>query len=189
MSYIVESGASSSRRAKRRRALITLGIVALMLFFAFWYAYSYYQASDERLAAARPTCIPTAKPLVPADVTVNVYNATERAGLAAATATDVRKRGFRVSTVANDPLQRKVAVTAEVRFGPSGGPASTLVLGLVKGSKAVKDSRTDSSVDLVLGEKYAKLTAAPKPTSAGTATGTATPTGPVTTTATPTGGC
>lgn len=189
MSYIVESGASSSRRAKRRRALVTLSVVALMLFFAFWYAYSYYQASDERRAAARPTCTPTVAPLVPADVTVNVYNATERAGLAARTATDVRKRGFRVSTVANDPLQRKVAVTAEVRFGPSGAPASKLVLALVKGSKAVKDSRTDSSVDLVLGDKYAKLTAAPKATPTATTTATTTPTGAATTTATPAGGC
>ena len=172
MSYIVESGASSSRRARRRRALITLALVALMLFFAFWYAYSYYQASDERRATARPTCTVTAGPLVPKDVTVNVYNATERAGLAAKTATDVRKRGFRVSTVANDPLQRKVSAAAEVRFGPSGAKGSKLVLALVKGSKAVKDSRTDSSVDLVIGEKYAKLTAAPKttPTPAATTT-------------------
>ncbi len=172
MSYIVESGASSSRRAKRRRALITLLIVALMLFFAFWYAYSYYQASDERRAIARPTCTQAAAPLVPADVTVNVYNATDRAGLAAQSATDVRKRGFRVSTVANDPLQRKVAIAAEVRFGTSGAPGSKLVLRLVKGSKAVKDSRTDSSVDLVLGEKYTKLTAAPKVTPTATATTT-----------------
>ena len=170
MSYIVESGASSSRRSRRRRALITLGLVALMLFFAFWYAYSYYQESDDRRAAARPTCTTTAAPLTPKDVTVNVYNATQRAGLAAKTATDVRKRGFRVSTVANDPLQRKVAAAAEVRFGPSGAPGSKLVLGLVKGAKVVKDSRTDSSVDLVIGEKYTKLAAAPKATPAPTAT-------------------
>ena len=170
MSYIVESGASSSRRARRRRALITLGLVVLMLFFAFWYAYSYYQASDERRAAPKPVCTVTAGPLVPKDVTVNVYNATERAGLAAKTATEVRKRGFRVSTVTNDPLQRKVAAAAEVRFGPSGAKAGKLVVGLVKGAKSVKDSRTDASVDLVLGEKYTKLAAAPRATPAPTAT-------------------
>jgi len=176
VSYIVESGASSSRRARRRRALITLGIVALMLFFAFWYAYSYYQASDERRATPRPTCTAAAGPVLPADVTVNVYNATDRAGLAAKTATDVRKRGFRVSTVANDPLQRKVTIAAEVRLGPTGAKGSKLVLGLVKGSKAVKDSRTDSSVDLVLGDKYTKLTPAPKVTPTPTATATTTKT-------------
>ena len=170
MSYIVESGASSSRRRRRRRALITLGLVALMLFFAFWYAYSYYEASAHRRAVPQPTCTPTAGPLLPAQVTLNVYNATDRAGLAAKTAAEIRKRGFRVATVTNDPLQRKVVVVAEVRFGPSGARASKLVLGLVKGSKAVKDSRTDSSVDLVLGEKYTKLAEAPKATPKPTST-------------------
>ena len=53
MSYIVESGASSSRRSRRRRALVTLGLVALMLFFAFWYAYSYYRASGRPAAKVR----------------------------------------------------------------------------------------------------------------------------------------
>ncbi|WP_406833111.1 LytR C-terminal domain-containing protein [Pedococcus sp. KACC 23699] len=170
MSYIVESGASSSRRRRRRRALVTLGLAVLMLFFAFWYAYSYYEASDHTRAVPRPTCTPTAGPLLPAQVTLNVYNATDRAGLAAKTATEIRKRGFRVATVTNDPLQRKVAGAAEVRFGPSGAKASKLALGLVKGSKAVKDSRTDSSVDLVLGVKFTKLAAAPKATPKPTAT-------------------
>ena len=123
MSYVVESGASRSRRARRRRTLITLGIVALMLFFAFWYAYSYYQDSDKAGATPAPTCTPTATSTasrVPSQVTVNVYNATDRTGLAAKTASDVRKRGFKVSAVSNDPLQRQVAIAAEVRYGTTG---------------------------------------------------------------------
>ncbi|KRE56292.1 LytR C-terminal domain-containing protein [Phycicoccus sp. Soil748] len=164
MSYIVESGASSSRRARRRRALITLGLVALMLFFAFWYAYSYFEASDGRPSTAtKPTCTTTAAPaLTPAGVTVNVYNATDRSGLAATTASAVRKRGYRIATVANDPLQKTVSGPAEVRYGTTGRPGARLVLTLVKGAKAVKDSRTDSSVDLVLGDKFTVLAAAAK---------------------------
>ena len=162
MSYVVESGASSARRARRRRALITLGIVALMLFFAFWYAYSYYRTSDEKTATPRtPSCAPTT-PLIPAQVKVNVYNATSRSGLAAKTAAEVRKRGFRVATVANDPLGKEVAATAEVRYGRTGTASSVLVIKLVKGAKAVPDQRTDSTVDLVLGEKFKTLVAAPK---------------------------
>jgi hypothetical protein len=162
MSYVVESGASRARRSRRRRALITLGVVALMLFFAFWYAYSYYQDSNKAKAAPQPTCTATSTVKTPAQITVNVYNATDRAGLAAKTAADVRKRGFKVSTVSNDPLQRDVKVAAEVRYGPTGTSSSKLVLALVKGAKAVKDSRTDSSVDLVLGAKFTALTAPPK---------------------------
>ncbi len=164
MSYVVESGASRSRRARRRRALITLGVVALMLFFAFWYAYSYYQHSDKPRATPTTSCTATtaAAVLAPKQVTVNVYNATDRNGLAAKTAADVRKRGFKVGTVSNDPLSKDVTTTAEVRYGPKGKAAGKLVLGLVKGSKAVADKRTDTSVDLVLGTKFAALAAPAK---------------------------
>jgi LytR cell envelope-related transcriptional attenuator len=172
MSYVVESGSSRARRARRRRALITLAIVALMLFFAFWYAYSYYQESAQPKAGPTSTCTATATATstakTPAQVTVNIYNATDRTGLAAKTAADVRKRGFKVSTVSNDPLQRDVVVPAEVRYGTSGGASAKLVLTLVKGAKAVRDSRTDASVDLVLGAKFTALAPAPKTAPAAT---------------------
>jgi hypothetical protein len=133
-----------------------------MLFFAFWYAYSYYRASEEGAAAPRtPTCTATTA-LAPAQVKVNVYNATSRSGLAAKTAAEVRKRGFRVATVANDPLGKDVGTAAEVRYGRSGTASSVLVIKLVKGAKAVPDRRTDASVDLVLGDKFKALVAAPK---------------------------
>jgi hypothetical protein len=168
VSYIVESGASSARRSRRRRALITLLVVALMLFFAFWYAYSYYQASGRAASAPVPACT-TAAPASgapkPADTTVNVYNATERNGLAAKTASELRKRGFAVATVANDPLQKKVAGPAEVRYGGSGVAKAKLVLTLVTGARPVRDARTDASVDLVLGDTFTALAkpAVPKP--------------------------
>ena len=172
MSYVVESGSSRARRARRRRALITHGVVALMLFFAFWYANTYYRDSDKAKAAPAPTCTATSTVKTPSQVTVNVYNATDRTGLAAKTAADVRKRGFKISTVSNDPLQRDVQVAAEVRYGPTGVSSSKLVLALVKGAKAVKDSRTDSSVDLVLGAKFTGLTPPPKKPAASATTPT-----------------
>jgi hypothetical protein len=164
VSYVVESGASRSRRARRRRALITLAVVALMLFFAFWYAYSYYRTDRDRTPTATPSCTTTTRTVAPGNVTLNVYNATNRNGLAARTATEVRKRGFKVASVANDPLQKTVDRTAEVRYGKSGTNGAKLVLALVKGSRAVLDARTDSSVDLVLGEKFTALAPVPKPT-------------------------
>jgi hypothetical protein len=166
VSYIVESSASSSRRSQRRRALFTLSLVVLMLFFAFWYAYSYYQASGRPAAAPAASC--TTAPVTagaprPATTTVNVYNATDRDGLAARTAAEVRKRGFVVATVANDPLQRTVAGTAEVRYGPTGVAKAKLVLALVKGAKPSRDARTDASVDLVLGQKFVALAPVSRP--------------------------
>jgi hypothetical protein len=171
MSYVVESGASRSRRTRRRRALVTLAVVALMLFFAFWYAYSYYRDSDQKPAAVPPvTCTPAKSTLpAPSKITVNVYNSTNRDGLAAKTAVQVRQRGFKVSTVSNDPLQKAVAAAAEVRYGTSGVTSGTVVRTLVKGAKVVKDGRTDSSVDLVLGEKFTTLAPAPKASAASAA--------------------
>jgi hypothetical protein len=84
--------------------------------------------------------------------------------LAAETAAEVRKRGFKVSTVANDPLQKTIPGAAEVRYGRAAKASSKTVLALVKGAKAVQDGRTDASVDLVLGEKFTSLARAAKPT-------------------------
>lgn len=166
MSYMVEAGASSSRRARRRRAFITLGVVVVLLFSAFWYAYSYFEASSAPKASSPGpgvTCTAQPNAPTPGTTTVNVYNATQRRGLAASTATQVRQRGFLVSTVANDPLQKTVTGTAEVRYGKSGAARGRLVLALVKGAKAVPDARLDASVDLVLGNAFSALAPPPKP--------------------------
>ena len=191
MSYILESSASTSRRRRRRRAFVTLVVVALMLFFAFWYAYSYYQTAANPTAVPSPTCTTavTAAPAPkPREVTLNVYNATDRDGLAARTAAEVRRRGFAVATVANDPLGKSVPGPAEVRYGRSGASRARLVLALVKGARPVRDARTDASVDLVLGEAFTALNrpaparkpaATPPPASRATAATPTTTTRPV----------
>ena len=174
MGYMVEAGASSSRRARRRRALITLVVVALLLFSAFWYAYSYYRESSSTPVAqpsVTATCTARPKGPTPASTVVNVYNSTQRSGLAAATAKQVRQRGFAVSTVSNDPLQKTIAGPAEVRFGTAGATRGALVLTLVKGATVVHDARTDQSVDLVLGQAFTAL--APPPRTATPAKGAA----------------
>ncbi|MFC7490149.1 MULTISPECIES: LytR C-terminal domain-containing protein [unclassified Knoellia] len=163
-----ELPAELRHRQQHRRATTTILVVILMLFFAFWYAYSYYRESTGVAAPTQSaqTCRPfDPKVATPANTTVNVYNATTRAGLAARTAADLRRRGFTVGKVANDPLGRKVAAPAEIRFGPAGRSRSALVVPLGgKGTTQLADARKDASVDLVLGAKFTALGAAPKPT-------------------------
>ena len=65
--------------------------------------------------------------LTASQVTVNVYNATNRAGLAASTAKDVKARGFVDRPVANDPLKKKIDGAGELRFGPNGKAGAALV--------------------------------------------------------------
>ena len=113
---------------------------------------------------AAPVCppappAPTPPPAPPPAraVTVNVYNATERQGLAASVAEELRKRGFTVEAVANDPLKRKVGGLGELRHGPQGGPAATAVQMQVGPTPMARDRRADRSVDLVLGPAYQRL--------------------------------
>ena len=50
--YTTEAEVSVNARRKRRQ-LIVLGVVVLGLFFAFWYAWSYYQSDNSARAYLR----------------------------------------------------------------------------------------------------------------------------------------
>lgn len=155
-------------RRQHRKATTTILVVILMLFFAFWYAFSYYRASldPEPATGSRSSCRPyDPKVPTPANTTVNVYNATTRAGLAAKTASELRSRGFLIGDVANDPLDRSVAGPAEVRFGPAGATRAQLLIPLGgKGTTQLADKRKSSIVDLVVGTTFTSLAPAPKAT-------------------------
>jgi len=160
--YVVESGASARARARRRRAIVTLLVVALALFGAFWFAWSYWKKPSTPSAGPTPTCTtskPAAKP-----VKVNVYNATTREGLAASTAATLQKRGYVIGTVANDPLRKTIKGTAEIRYGKTGATVAVPVLALVTKPVKVVDKRKDTSVDVVLGNGFKTLAAAPTAT-------------------------
>ncbi|MFF0411552.1 LytR C-terminal domain-containing protein [Kitasatospora sp. NPDC004745] len=95
----------------------------------------------------------------PAAVTVNVYNATTKAGLAGRTADELKKRGFTIGKVGNAPaeLDKKVPGTAQVIAGPAGAGAATLLTSQIAGATATADARTDGSVDFVVGDSYNAL--------------------------------
>ncbi len=170
---MVESAASQRHRRNRRTAIILIVLVAV-LGGAFYYAASYFNRPSSPAAASDcPTgdfTAGAAAPLTPAQVTVNVYNSTNRAGLAAATAKDVKARGFVIAQVANDPSKKKIDGPAEVRFGPNGKAAAELVVKLVDGATPTQDTRADATVDLVIGNGFKAL--------AVTATATATAVAP-----------
>lgn len=161
MSITVES-ASVARARRRKRTAITLLVIIAILAGAFYYASSYWTKGATRAtpaASCTATLDPTG-PVYPSQVTVNVYNATTRTGLAASVGRLVKARGFVLGTVSNDPARKSIPGTAEVRYGPAGERAATLVKGLVAGAVLVKDTRADASVDLVLGSAYKELVTA-----------------------------
>lgn len=164
MSYVKESGTSTARRRRQRRTAVTLTLCVLLLLGAMGSAIAYSKGWVGAPAAA-PGCTaaPTASTkaagaALPSAVTVNVYNASGRSGLANETARSLRDRGVTVKAVSNDPLHKSVAGVAEIRYGPAGAKAArTVAAHQVKGATLVKDGRTDASVDLVVGQKFSTL--------------------------------
>lgn len=145
---------------RQRRATVTIAVLLLGLAGAFYYASTYFR-DTEPTAGPCTTIVPTPE-LRPADVSVNVYNSTNRRGLAGAVAKDVDKRGFKVKAVANDPLHKTIKKAAEIRFGPAGEASAKVLAAHVPGAVMVKDKRKDDTVDLVLGAAWKKLGPAPK---------------------------
>jgi hypothetical protein len=94
---------------------------------------------------------------IPSEVPVNVYNTTYKTGLAKVVATELAGRGFKVKDVSNDPLGTLQLGTAVIRYGALGDLNAALLKEHVPGAELVKDTRTDASVDLVIGNKYTAL--------------------------------
>ncbi|MFI1866956.1 LytR C-terminal domain-containing protein [Streptomyces jumonjinensis] len=102
--------------------------------------------------------------LKPRQITVNVYNATPRAGLAKAAADELKKRGFTIGKVGNAPkaYDKKVANAGLLLGSPAAAKGPFQVLGTqLKGVTTKTDRRGTGDVDLILGKGYTAL--APKP--------------------------
>ncbi|MER6558663.1 LytR C-terminal domain-containing protein [Streptomyces sp. NPDC001027] len=109
----------------------------------------------------------------PAQITVNVFNATTRSGLAKTTADELKRRGFKIGEVGNAAKQydKKVAGTGILL-----GPASSLntSLPVLATQLAAAERRTDAAragtaVDLIIGNGFKALTSQAEATKALTA--------------------
>lgn len=109
-------------------------------------------------ASASPAAVALPKP---AQVTVNVLNATTRSGLAQKTADELKKRGFRVGEVSNAPKEydKKVKGTG-LLLGPAASPKTSLpVLGtqLPAAERRTDAARKGAAVDLIIGNGFKGL--------------------------------
>jgi hypothetical protein len=143
------------------RTAITLLVLGAFVLLAGWIAWSSLTGPSDagEVDSAAATCVPapTSTPPAPADIRVNVYNSTDRNGLASSTAGAMRERGFAILDIANDPLGREITGTAEVRAGVENQGAASVVLAQVAGAVFVPDDRTDDTVDLVVGVAFEAL--------------------------------
>ena len=153
-------GSGLGMRPRRGLRLVVLVVVLAAVALAAGAWWHYVLREDDQVATPRVSCPPTVAPptVIPVrQVRVNVYNATQRRGLAATVASELKRRGFRVGTVANDPLKKKVTGLGEIRSGQPEEGAARTVAAHVGQVVLVPDRRTDASVDLVLGATFKKL--------------------------------
>ncbi|MFE2143657.1 LytR C-terminal domain-containing protein [Streptomyces sp. NPDC059456] len=123
------------------------------------------RAGAEAGAEAAPAAASAAaKPAValpqPAEITVNVYNATPRAGLAKAVGDELKKRGFTVGKVGNAPadFDKKVPGTGILLGSPKTDKAAFSVLGTqLEGDTQQTDARDTGDIDLILGDAFKEL--------------------------------
>ena len=172
------------RRPKRRRRLVlgvvasaaALGLVAwgsVQLVDAFTGSKGEDTGKVRASSATGDDCKPSAsgsdtspaKAPKPSTITVNVYNATDRSGLAKDTADELKKRGFKIGEVDNAPaeLDKKVKEPGLLLGTPAAKQDGSLA---VLGAHLAKaDTKTDTarkgkaakSVDLVIGSGYKAL--------------------------------
>ncbi|MER5742733.1 LytR C-terminal domain-containing protein [Streptomyces sp. NPDC002225] len=160
------------RRPRRRGRLIlaaTASVVALGL--AGWgtmQLIDVFTGGDRKADAAdHKTDCPTARPSTstahakalpkPSKITVNVYNATTRGGLAKQAADELKKRGFAIGKVGNAPAEydKKVPGPGVLLGAPSATNDSFPVLGTqLHGATPKTDARKTADVDLILGKKF-----------------------------------
>lgn len=163
MGYVRTAGMSTAARRRRRRTAMVLTALVALLAVVLTYSFAYYQGWLPGSDAARSpsgdqvtTSAPVPQELQPEDVMVNVYNATQRAGLAGTTAEALATYGFSIDQIANDPERASVSLI-DIRHGPAGEEGAQLLLAVLPDATLVPDARESASVDLVLGRNFTEL--------------------------------
>ncbi|MEU8029934.1 LytR C-terminal domain-containing protein [Streptomyces sp. NPDC049099] len=107
--------------------------------------------------AARVRALPR-----PGDITVNVYNATQRTGLAKDTADALKRRGFKIGDVGNatKEFDKKVKNAGMLLGPPEARNTSLAVLGthLAGAEQRTAAGRKGAAVDLIIGDAFKGLT-------------------------------
>ena len=116
-----------------------------------------FQAVATPTAAQDPyPCPPAgALPVAYDQITVKVFNATNRVGLAGATGAALSERRFVVAATEN--AAASYDGTARIIFGVPGVAQAYTLAAHIDGAVLVLDPRTDASLDLALGAEFAEL--------------------------------
>lgn len=162
------------RRPRNRRRMVSAALAAVVaLALAGWGTLQLIDvfAGDGKktsTAGRKGECKPVPKasaaplPPRPRQITVNVYNATPRSGLAKAAADELKERGFAIGKVGNAPpaYDKKVPGTGILLGAPEANEGAFRVLATqLRGTQLKNDTRETADVDLILGTAFKTLAA------------------------------
>jgi hypothetical protein len=149
---------SPPRRHRGRGPILVAIVVAGLLATAGWFGWHALRGGDSTSRQTVRTCVtptPAPTPARPADVTVAVFNATPKVGLAHQVAAALRARGFRIGRVGN--TKAIIGGTAVVTYGPGGHADALAVAEQVSGATVTPVPA--GTVTLELGPAFTGLAA------------------------------
>ena len=150
---------SRQQRVLRRQRLKQLAPWLLM--FAIGGVVGYVIAPDPQVIDPASGCtytnvIPAEVLPKPKSVTVNVFNATKRVGLASITSVDLHLRGFKEGTV--ESSNEDIPGIAIIRYAGGSRASAERLAAYIPGALLKLDAtKTDATVDLYLGDAFGQL--------------------------------
>ena len=165
-----DRGRQLRRRHMHERQAVIFGVLLAILALSGLGAAAMFTGSldlpgfaREFKAAPSPTASQAPYPCPPAgalpvaygQITIKVYNATTRVGLAGATAASLAERGFVIASAENAPVTYDGR--ARIIFGTPGVAQAYTLAAHIDGAVLVLDARQDTTVDLALGGEFAEL--------------------------------
>jgi len=134
--------------------LLVLALAALVVWWNVFDTEGELEAQEAQACASASAAPPS---LDPTTVSLRVFNATDKGGLAQEVAATLQERGFVVEEIANDPTEREVTGVGELRHGPRGNEAAAYVALFLPGAGDFPDTRATATVDFVIGPDFAGL--------------------------------
>lgn len=157
------------RRRVRERQAVVFGLLAALLGAAGLWAVGVYNGAialpfDNGFTYEEPlvdevfdtACLPAdTKPVGAKKITVNVFNASLKPGIAAGVSGELRNRNITVENTANADIER---ATTAIVFGPEGiEEAYTLAAHFGAPALILDDTKEDNVIDVLLGQNFSSL--------------------------------